>query len=41
MPVQRALELCERDLNDADVALDVHTALTAAHWLGRAVLERG
>ncbi len=37
--VQRALELCERDLNDADVALDVHTALTAAHWLGRAVLE--
>jgi len=39
--VQRALELCGRDLNDADVALDVHTALTAAHWLGRAVLERG
>lgn len=39
--VQRALELCERDLNDADVALDVHTALTAAHWLGRAVLQRG
>ena len=39
--VQRALELCERDLNDADVALDVHTALTAAHWLGRAVLSRG
>ena len=37
--VQRALELCERDLNDADVALDVHTALTAAHWLGRPVLE--
>jgi DNA-binding PucR family transcriptional regulator len=37
--VQRALELCERDLNDADVALDVHTALTAAHWLGRAVLS--
>ena len=39
--VQRALELCQRDLNDADVALDVHTALTAAHWLGRAVLARG
>ncbi|HUS22753.1 MAG TPA: helix-turn-helix domain-containing protein [Aeromicrobium sp.] len=39
--VQRALELCERDLNDPDVALGVHTALTAAHWLGRAVLERG
>ena len=38
--VQRALELCERDLNDADVALDVHTALTATHWLGRAVLRR-
>jgi DNA-binding PucR family transcriptional regulator len=38
--VQRALELCGRDLNDPDVALDVHTALTAAHWLGRAVLER-
>jgi hypothetical protein len=38
--VQRALELCQRDLNDADVALDVHTALTAAHWLGRAVLAR-
>jgi hypothetical protein len=39
--VQRALELCGRDLSDADVALDVHTALTAAHWLGRTVLERG
>lgn len=37
--IQRAQELCERDLNDPDVALDVHTALTAAHWLGRAVLE--
>jgi DNA-binding PucR family transcriptional regulator len=37
--VQRALALCQRDLNDADVALDVHTALTASHWLGRAVLE--
>jgi DNA-binding PucR family transcriptional regulator len=39
--VQRALELCGRDLNDADVALDLHTALTAAQWLGRAVLKRG
>jgi hypothetical protein len=39
--VQRALELCERDLSDADVALEVHTALSAAHWLGRAVLVRG
>ncbi len=39
--VQRALELCERDLNDADVALELHTALTAAHWLGKAVLIRG
>jgi len=39
--VQRALELCERDLNDSNVALDVHTALTAAHWLGRPVLARG
>jgi len=39
--VQRALELCERDLNDANVALDLHAALTAAHWLGRAVLEPG
>jgi DNA-binding PucR family transcriptional regulator len=39
--VQRALELCERDLNDPDVALEIHTALTAAHWLGRAVLARG
>jgi hypothetical protein len=39
--VQRALELCEQDLNDAEVVLDLHTALTAAHWLGRAVLERG
>ncbi len=39
--VQRALELCERDLNDADVALELHTALTAAHWLGKAVLVRG
>jgi hypothetical protein len=38
--VQRALELCGRDLSDADVALDVHTALSAAHWLGRTVLER-
>ena len=38
--VQRALELCGRDLNDANVALDVHTALTATHWLGRAVLRR-
>ena len=38
--VQRAQELCERDLNDADAALDVHTALIAAHWLGRAVLKR-
>lgn len=38
--IQRALELCDRDLNDADVALEVHSALTAAHWLGRAVLER-
>ena len=39
--VQRALELCGRDLNDADVALELHTALTAAHWLGKAVLVRG
>ncbi len=38
--VQRAQELCEQDLNDAAVALDVHTALLAAHWLGRAVLRR-
>ncbi len=38
--VQRALELCARDLTDPDVALDIHTALTAAHWLGRAVLAR-
>ena len=31
----------ERRLSNyrTDVALDVHTALTAAHWLGRAVLE--
>lgn len=39
--VQRAQELCERDLNDADVALEIHTALIAARWLGRAVLRRG
>jgi DNA-binding PucR family transcriptional regulator len=39
--VQRAQELCGRDLSDAAVALDVHTALMAAHWLGRAVLARG
>jgi hypothetical protein len=38
--VQRALELCGRDLSEADVAFDVHAALTAAHWLGRAVLAR-
>jgi DNA-binding PucR family transcriptional regulator len=39
--VQRALELCGRDLTDADVALDIQTALTATRWMGRAVLERG
>lgn len=39
--VQRALELCELDLKDSNVALDIHTALTATHWLGRAVLDRG
>jgi DNA-binding PucR family transcriptional regulator len=38
--VQRAQELCERDLNDSDVALEIHTALLAAHWLGRTVLHR-
>ncbi|MFL6089596.1 MAG: PucR family transcriptional regulator [Aeromicrobium sp.] len=38
--VQRALELCASDLNEADVALDLHVALNAAHWLGQAVLER-
>ncbi len=38
--VQRALELCGRDLDDADTALELHTALTATHWLGRAVLAR-
>ena len=37
--VQRAQDLCGRDLDDAAVALDVHTALLAAHWLGRAVLR--
>ena len=39
--VQRALALCGRDLDDADAALELHTALTATHWLGRAVLVRG
>ncbi len=37
--VQRALELCERDLSEPDVALDLHVALDAAHWLGQAVLD--
>lgn len=39
--VQRALELCERDLNELDVALDVQVALNAAHWLGSAALSQG
>lgn len=37
--VQRALELCGRDLNDPEVAFDLQVALQAAHWLGRAVLD--
>jgi DNA-binding PucR family transcriptional regulator len=36
--IQRALELCERDLNEPDAALDLRVALDAARWLGRAVL---
>jgi hypothetical protein len=37
--VNQALALCDRELNDVDVALDIQVALNAAHWLGRAVLD--
>jgi hypothetical protein len=36
--VNQALALCERELTEVDVALDLQVALNAAHWLGRAVL---
>jgi hypothetical protein len=37
--VNQALALCDRELTELDVALDLQVALNAAHWLGRAVLD--
>lgn len=37
--VNQALALCERELTEVDVALDLQVALNAAFWLGRAVLR--
>jgi DNA-binding PucR family transcriptional regulator len=37
--VNQALALCERELTEVDVALDLQVALNAAHWLGQAVLR--
>jgi DNA-binding PucR family transcriptional regulator len=37
--VNQALALCDRELTDVDVALDLQVSLNAAHWLGRPVLD--
>jgi DNA-binding PucR family transcriptional regulator len=37
--VNQALALCERELAEVDVALDLQVALSAARWLGRPVLN--
>ena len=37
--VNQALALCERELTEVDVALDLQVALNAAYWLGQAVLR--
>lgn len=37
--VNQALALCDRELAEVDVALDLQVSLNAAHWLGRPVLD--
>lgn len=37
--VNQALALCDRELTEVDVALDLQVALNAAFWLGQAVLR--
>jgi DNA-binding PucR family transcriptional regulator len=37
--VNQALALCDRELAEVDVALDLQVALNAAYWLGRPVLD--
>ncbi len=37
--VNQALALCDRELTEIDVALDLQVSLNAAHWLGRSVLD--
>jgi DNA-binding PucR family transcriptional regulator len=37
--VNQALALCDRELTDVDVALELQVSLNAAQWLGRPVLD--